>query len=109
MLDGVLNTEISNYNKVNEDQLEDECSPYYNILNVREDSIIVNIIDQLTEQYTVDEKPICNAYSVCYNFASNDNHDGNISSKLYINKGKTYNNVFKWYFMISIYENNTIY
>lgn len=101
MLDGVLDTEISSYDKVvkkDEDQREDGCSAYYNDLETRES--IINIRDRIAEQYIMEQKPILNAYTVCYNITNKDIDYRYISVQPSINKGETKNNFFMYYFMI---------
>lgn len=96
-LNGVLDTEISSYDKAKRkdskevEQREDECSANYNDLETRDS--IINIKNRVAEQYIMEEKPILNAYTVCYNITNKDIDYKYISAQPSINKGKTENGV----------------
>ncbi|VVC42119.1 Hypothetical protein CINCED_3A011314 [Cinara cedri] len=82
ILDGVLDTEIAGYDKGEEEKEEghkDECATYFN------DQLDLNI-DEISRQYNV-EKPVCNAYTVCYNIANKDKNDEYMSMQPTMNKG----------------------
>lgn len=63
VLDSILQLNISNYDKFEEDP-EDQCLTYYDDFESNES--ITNIVKQLTERYSVNEKPSCTAQNICF-------------------------------------------
>lgn len=89
MLDNVFERDIFGYEKEEEEFAEDECSTYYK--NLKSNESFTHIENQLNKRYIVDTKPICNAYSICYNVTYKSFDTGFISMKQSINKGETHN------------------
>lgn len=85
VLDNIFQLNISNYDKIVEDP-EDQCLTYYDDFESNES--LINIVKQLTERYSVNEKPICNAQNICFDITYKESDKAANSTKSTINRGK---------------------
>ncbi|XP_060861896.1 uncharacterized protein LOC132938928 [Metopolophium dirhodum] len=84
VLDNIFQLNISNYDKTEEDP-EDQCLTYYDDFESNES--LTDIVKQLTERYSVNEKPSCNAQNICFDITYKESDKAAISIKSTINRG----------------------
>lgn len=86
VLDNIIEYNIPNYDKVNED-LEDHYLTYYDDLKSNES--FTNIVKQLAERYIVNVKPNSDSQHICFDITYKESDKAVISMKpTSINKGK---------------------
>lgn len=85
MLDNIIQFNISNYDKVVEDP-ENQCLTYYD--DFKSNESLTNIVKQLTQQYIVNEKPICNAQNICFDIKNKESDNVGTSMNPTIDRGK---------------------
>lgn len=91
VLDNILQLDISNYDKIEKDP-EDQCLTYYDDFESNES--ITNIVKQLTERYSVNEKPSCTAQNICFDITFKES-DKLVNSAMNptINRGEIQNKI----------------
>jgi len=85
VLDNIFQLNISNYDKIEEDP-EDQCSTYYNDFESNES--FTDIVKQLNERYSVNEKPSCNAQNICFDVTYKESDKAVGVTKSTINRGE---------------------
>lgn len=86
VLDNIFQLNISNYDKIEEDP-EDQCLTYYD--DFKSNESLIDIVKQLTERYSVNEKPICNAQNICFDITYKESDKAANSMRSTINRGET--------------------
>lgn len=85
VLDNIFQLNISNYDKIEEDP-EDQCLTYYDDFESNES--LTDIVKQLTERYSVNEKPSCNAQNICFDITYKESDKAANSMRSTINRGE---------------------
>ncbi|XP_025420362.1 uncharacterized protein LOC112690544 [Sipha flava] len=86
-LDDLLETDISNNDKVKESS-EDQLLNYYD--DLKENNSLYDITKQLDDRYHVDESPVCNLSALCYNISQKEDGRSFSTTKLAMGKGVVY-------------------
>jgi len=105
VLDNILQLNISNYDKIEEDP-EDQCLTYYD--DFKSNESLTNIVKQLTERYFVNEKPSCTAQNICFEITYKENDKVVNSTKSTINRGEIQNKIACILIYYTFFKHNII-
>lgn len=73
---------VSNYGSV---EPQDQCLMYYKYFKSRPS--VHDIKRKLANRYVVDDKPVCDEYSICFNVSNVDDSSKDSTLKPIVNKG----------------------